>query len=250
MVKDDVRGTIMDVVRSELLRYMSGYSVLGVLAFAALVPWFIANFAGWPGNSEAVPPGYHIQAFWGLAASIAVVAAFAGSYVVSRESYYDTLRRTVLVSGLVAVAVAKYAAALAIGSGIMLTGIALWGASVAFAVPAAAHAELLSPESWRFLPGVVLAGAMASLWGCSLGWIIRHYYATTIVTMLLPLAVELPLLLSFPEAARWLPSGALAGVASLPLDGLLDPVPAFAVCSGWLAASGFAAAKVLEGTEF
>lgn len=35
-------------LRAELLRYFSGYSILGILAFSALVPWFVANFLGWP----------------------------------------------------------------------------------------------------------------------------------------------------------------------------------------------------------
>lgn len=237
-------------LHSELLRYFSGYSVLGILAFTALVPWFVANFLGWPANAGELSVADNVQAFWALAASIAPVATFAGSYLVTRESYYGTLRRSVVMSGLLQVVMAKYVTALVVGLATAVTGIAILSVSMAFSLTPDVLTELLTAESWIQLPGVVLASAMGSLWGCSLGWIIRHYYATTILTMLIPLAIELPLLASAPEIARWLPSGALAGVVSLPFEGLLDPLPAFLVALGWLVAAGFCVHRVLQGKEF
>ncbi|ABM08213.1 putative membrane protein [Paenarthrobacter aurescens TC1] len=237
-------------LRSQLLRYFSGYSVLGVLAFTALIPWFVANFLGWPGNSGAVSAADNVQVFWALAASIAPVATFAGSYLVTRESYYGTLRRSVMMSGLKQVLISKYLAAVIVGLATVISGIAIWGVSIAFSLPSDVRAELLTAESWKALPGVVLASVMGSLWGCSLGWIIRHYYATTILTLLVPLALELPLLASAAEIARWLPSSALAGIASLPFEGLMDPLPAFLVSLGWILAAGLCAVRLLRGKEF
>ncbi len=237
-------------LRSELLRYFSGYSVVGILAFSALVPWFVANFLGWPGNSGELTTAQNVQTFWALAASIAPVATFAGSYVVTRESYYGTLRRSIVMTGLRQVLRAKYVAALVIGLATAITGVVVWGGSVALSLPPEVRGALLSEESWRELPGVVMASVLGSMWGCSLGWIIRHYYATTILTLLIPLAVELPLLLSSSEVARWLPSGALAGIASLPFEGLLEPVPAFLVSCGWLLAAGAGAVWMVKGREF
>ena len=237
-------------LRSELLRFNSGYSVLGILAFTALIPWFVANFLGWPGNSEGLSAAENVQRFWAVSASIAPVATFAGSYLVTREAYYGTLRRTVVMSGLKQVLIAKYLAAAIIGLATVITGIVLWGVSIAFSLPPGVVDELLGAESRTRMPGVVLASTMSSLWGCSLGWIIRHYYATTILTLLIPLALEVPLMASSPEIARWLPSGALAGIASLPFEGLLDPLPAFLVSLGWILGAGFFAVRLLRGKEF
>ena len=237
-------------LRSELLRYFSGYSVVGILAFSALVPWFVANFLGWPGNSGELSAAQNVQAFWALAASIAPVATFAGSYLVTRESYYGTLRRSIVMSGLQQVMGAKYLAALVIGLATAITGVVVWGGTVAFSLPPEVRAALLSAESWQQLPGAVMASALASIWGCSLGWIIRHYYATTILTLLIPLAVELPLLASGSDVARWLPSGALAGITSLPLGGLLEPLPAFLASCGWLLVAGVGAMWTVKGREF
>ncbi|MGO4435353.1 hypothetical protein AB4Y88_19325, partial [Paenarthrobacter sp. RAF9] len=58
-------------LRSELLRYFSGYSVLGILAFSGLVPWFVANFLGWPQNSDRLQAADNVGIFWAVAASIA-----------------------------------------------------------------------------------------------------------------------------------------------------------------------------------
>ncbi|MGO4588010.1 hypothetical protein [Paenarthrobacter sp. 2TAF44] len=237
-------------LRAELLRYFSGYSILGVIAFSALVPWFVANFLGWPDNADELSATENIQAFWALATTIAIVATFAGSYLVTRESYYGTLRRSVVMSGLIHLVAVKYATALVVGLATLAAGIAAWGASVAFTLAPEVRADLISPDSWRALPGVVLASAVGSLWGCSLGWIIQHYYATTIATMLIPLAVELPILANDPDIGRWLPSGALAGIASLPFEGLLPPGPALLVSLAWLLAASAGAVAVLTRKEF
>jgi hypothetical protein len=237
-------------LRAELLRYFSGYSILGILAFSALVPWFVANFLGWPDSADQLSATENIKAFWALATSIAIVTTFAGSYLVTRESYYGTLRRSVVMSGLVHLVAVKYAAALVVGLATLAAGILAWGASVAFTLTPELRAEFLTPESWRALPGVVVASAVGSLWGCSLGWIIRHYYATTIVTMLIPLAVELPVLANDPEIGRWLPSGALAGIASLPFEGLLQPGWALLVSLAWLLAAGACVVALLQRKEF
>ncbi|MFJ6537887.1 hypothetical protein ACIQH5_16830 [Paenarthrobacter sp. NPDC091711] len=178
------------------------------------------------------------------------MATFAGSYVVTRESYYGTLRRSVVMSGLSQVLTAKYMAAAFVGLATILIGIVLWGVSMAFSLPHGVLEQLLAAESWHQMTGVVLASTMGALWGCSLGWIIRHYYATTMLTLLIPLALEVPLLASAPDIARWLPSGALAGIASLPLEGLLEPLPAFLVSLGWLLAAGLCAVRILRGREF
>ncbi|GAA3284734.1 hypothetical protein [Paenarthrobacter aurescens] len=245
-----VAGSLANGLRSELLRFVSGYSVLGIMAFTALIPWFVANFLGWPGNSEVLTSADNVQTFWALSASIAPVATFAGSYLVTRESYYGTLRRSVVMSGLKRVLTAKYVAAALVGVATVITGIALWGLSMTFTLTPAVRDQLLTAESWQHMPGVLLASTMGALWGCSLGWIIRHYYATTILTLLIPLALELPLLVSTPELARLLPSGALAGIATLPFDGLLDPLPAFLVSLAWVLASALCAVRLLRGKEF
>ncbi|SDW75432.1 hypothetical protein SAMN04487912_104327 [Arthrobacter sp. cf158] len=246
------RGALEEVtggVRSELLRYVSGYSTLGIVAFSAVVPWFVANFLGWPHDPGVLTAADNIRIFWSLSASIAPVAAFAGSYLVTREAYYGTLRRSVVTSGMATVMVSKYIAALLVGLGTVITGIGVWGASIALSLPPDVAWQLLAPESLGRLPGVLLASVLASLWGCSLGWVFQHYYATTILTLVIPLAVELPLMVNAPDLARWLPSGALAGISSVPFEGLLDPAPAVFVSLGWLLAAGCGAVWSLRGKE-
>ncbi|WOH18064.1 hypothetical protein IRJ34_17170 [Paenarthrobacter sp. GOM3] len=237
-------------LRSELLRYFSGYSVLGILAFSGLVPWFVANFLGWPQNSDRFQAPDNVGIFWAVAASIAPVATFAGSYLVTRESYYGTIRRSVVTSGAMSVFRAKYVAALAVGMGTALAGIVVWGGSVVFSLTPTTREQLLATESLGPLCAVVLASSLGALWGCSLGWIIQHYYATTILTLLIPLAIELPLMANAPEVARWLPSGALAGVVSLPMEGLLEPVAAFLVSVAWTLIAGVGALWVVRRKEF
>lgn len=237
-------------LRSELLRYFSGYSALGILAFTALVPWFVANFLGWPDNSAKFSPAQNVQTFWGLAATIATVATFAGSYIVTREAYFRTLRRGVAMSGPIHFVRTKYVASLVVGLFTAVSGVALWSGSAALIASPEVRADLVNGASWHALLGVIVASAFGCLWGCSLGWIIRHYYATTIVTMLVPLALEVPLMANFPEIARWLPSGALAGIASLPIEGLFEPLPAFLVAVGWLIAAGTGAMWALQRREF
>ena len=242
-------ATATSGIRSELLRFVSGYSILGIVAFSALVPWFVANFLGWPHNSGALTASENIRIFWSLAASIAPVATFAGSYLVTREAYYGTLRRTVVAAGMANVVTSKYAAAVMVGVGTVITGLAVWGGTVAFSLPPDVAPQLLAPDSLGLLPGVLVASAIAAVWGCSLGWIFQHYYATTILTLVIPLAVELPLLANAPDMARWLPSGALAGIASVPFEGLLEPVPAFFVSLGWLTVAGLGAVWSLRRKE-
>ncbi|MET3904378.1 ABC-2 type transport system permease protein [Paenarthrobacter sp. 4246] len=242
-------GVLTSGIRSELLRYVSGYSILGIVAFSALVPWFVANFLGWPDSSGALSVSDNIRIFWSLAASIAPVATFAGSYLVTREAYYGTLRRTVVTAGMTNVLLSKYVAAVVVGIGSVATGILVWGGTIAFSLPPDVASQLVAPESLGLLPGVLVASALAAVWGCSLGWIFQHYYATTILTLVIPLAVELPLLANAPDMARWLPSGALAGIASVPFQGLLEPSAAFFVSVGWLLFAGFGAVWSLRRKE-
>lgn len=242
-------NTLACGLRSELLRYFSGYSVLGILAFSGLVPWFVANFLGWPQNSDRLQAAHNVGIFWAVAASIAPVATFAGSYLVTRESYYGTIRRSVVASGALSVFRAKYVAAIAVGMGTALAGIVVWGGSVVFALTPTTREQLLAPESLGPVGAVVLASSLGALWGCSLGWIIQHYYATTILTLLIPLAIELPLMANAPEVARWLPSGALAGVVSLPMEGLLEPVAAFLMSVAWTLIAGAGALWVVRRRE-
>ncbi|WP_284975113.1 hypothetical protein [Arthrobacter sp. efr-133-TYG-104] len=242
-------GVLSRGVRSELLRYVSGYSVLGVLAFSGLVPWFVANLLGWPDNSGALSSATNVQTFWALAASNAPVAGFAGSYLVAREAYYGTLRRSVVMSGLTQVFVAKYAAAAVVGLTTAATGVLLWGGSIFLAVPSETSAQLLSSESLSAVPGLLVASLLSSLWGCSLGWIVRNYYATALLTLVVPFALELPLIVNEPGIGRWLPSGALAGILSLPLDHLLPPFPALLVSVAWVAVLATCAALVVKGRE-
>lgn len=242
----EVHAAFAGGLRSELLRYFSGYSVLGILAFSGLVPWFVANFLGWPDHADKLSSAQNVETFWALATTIAIVAMFAGSYLVTREAYFGTLQRSVAISGMSQLVMTKYAASLVVGLFTAASGLALWSGGTALAVSPEVRTELVDGASWQALLGVVAASVVGCLWGCSLGWIIRHYYATTIATMLIPLALELPLMANFPEIARWLPSGALAGIANLPIEGLFGPLHACLVSLGWLIAGGTGAMWVLR----
>lgn len=237
------------MLRSELLRFFSGYSFLGLLGFSILIPWFVSNFLGWPSTAGGRTVVENARIFWALAATMAIVSIFAGSYVVSREAYYGTLRRSVVMCGLTRLVLTKYAAAATVGLIVALAGTALWAASLLLWSTPEGRAGVLAFEAWQLLPGVVLSSMLGGMWGCSLGWIIRHYYATTAAAMLIPLAVELPLLASSTDLARWLPSGALAGISSVPFDNLLPPLQSALVFLAWIALSGIGAVLVLGRKE-
>ncbi|RXS69393.1 hypothetical protein EST92_25620 [Streptomyces sp. TM32] len=238
-----------EALRAELLKTRSGYAMLGLFAYAIASP-AILLCAG-PSLDELTSLGDRAatRTVFGAAASCMVAAMFLGSYVVTREYYYKSVLRAFLQHGRTRVFVAKALTAVVGGLSAGAIGVAAW----AFGTWAVLCTQGLSPvvdgQLWGAAAGTVWGSGLAGLWGASVAWIIRGYYPTTAVVLLFPLAVEFPLLLNAPEVARFLPGGALAGLAQIPVKGLLPAPESALLFLLWTAVATVAARRLVQRRE-
>lgn len=233
-------------VLSELLRGVSGAVFLGVLGFAVLLPTFVYNvFIGSTDLSGLTGHAATIRVYAATATSV-VLGMFVGSYSVTREHYYGSLDRTRVLLSSVRAFAAKGAAAVVLTivlSGAMAAG---WLGATAWIVSTGGSEFVLSPTIGAIALGSVAAAAFGAVLGNAVGWIVRNYYLTCAFVLVVPLAIELPLMLSQPAVERFLPSGALAGLIGLEVDGLLGPGLAALVSLGWILVLSLAAVFVLR----
>jgi ABC-type transport system involved in multi-copper enzyme maturation permease subunit len=217
-------------IRAELLRAVSGSAGAAVLAFALLVPLMVVVIA----PDAAAEAGLTPAVYSACGASF-VTAMFLGSYGVTREYYYSSLERSLVVVRradlLRAKAVAAGAVALGLGA---VTSVAWLGVT---AIIVGSSGERFAP-SWDLLVVALcstVSSGLGGVLGSAVGWITRNYYAACALVLGVPFAVELPLVSAAPELERFLPSGALAGIAVPETLGLLPPPAALGVSILWCA---------------
>lgn len=217
-------------IRAELLRAVSGSAGAAVLAFALLVPLMAVVVAPDVAAGAGTTP-----AVYSASGASFVTAMFLGSYGVTREYYYASLARSLVVVRradlLRAKAVAAGVVALALGA---VTSVA-WIGVTAFIVERSG--EPFAP-SWDLLPvalGSTVSSALGGVLGSAVGWITRNYYAACALVLGVPFVVELPLVSVAPEIERFLPSGALAGITVPQSLGLLPPMAALGCSAVWCA---------------
>lgn len=238
-----------DALKSELLRTFSGWPTLGIASFALLIPVLMLTVGPPLEGMRHLDDGSATRMVFGLLASSGIAAMYLGSYAVSREFYYRSMSRSLVILSLRRVFIAKVAAGVLASVILCLIAAASW-AGVSAAVLAANGRQLqVDAAFWGIITGSVFAAACGAAIGVALGWVVRNYYAVSGLVLLVPLMIELPLLFTAPAVERFLPVGAFAGVTAAPVDGVLTWWASGLVLLGWVAAAVALAVLVVRRRE-
>lgn len=224
-----------DVLRSEMLRSISGLAMLGVGSFVILIPALMLTMGPSLDGVRALDDGMATRMVFGLIASIGITAMYLGSYSVSREFYYRSMSRTIVIGSLRRVFLAKLLSSVATSIVFCVVGAAIWAGATSLALAAYGRHLQLDGAFWGIVGGSIFVAATGAVIGGSLGWIFRNYYVVSAVVLLLPTMIELPLLFTVPAVERFLPVGAFAGATGAPIDGLLPTGASCALLLGWAA---------------
>ena len=227
-----------NAIRSELLRSMSGLSIVPVYLIALLMPAFVLFSDGGRLELAGLDSGAATTLLLQPLAWSAIAAAFVGAYGVTRECYYTSLERTLTAVGyrdsFIGKLVAGALAAVAVSAVIM----AVWTAGVGFFLARNGLAPVLTPDAWRIYSGALGGALLGALLGGAVGWITRNYYVTAAVVLVVPMVVEFALLRTAPEVAKYSPGLVLAALSVPGHQGrLLDSLPALGVGLAWTVAS-------------
>lgn len=223
------------VIRSEMLRSVSGLSVLAVYLVAVLLPLYVllsdgSRFFDLAGLDSGAATVRLLEPL----AWFAVSAAFVGSYPVTREYYYGSMDRTLAEVGIRRAFAGKLIAAVLIAVTLSICVFAIWIAVVSVMLIQDGLILVLTPGAWRILVGALLGAVLGALIGGAVGWLTRNYYVTAILVLVFPLAVEFALLRTAPEAARFSPGLALAALGVPEQQGrLLSFAPALGIGLLW-----------------
>lgn len=233
---------MLNLLKSELLRVFSGYATLGIASFVVVVPALLVTMGPSLDGLTALSDAGASHAFYGVSLSTALVGAYLGTYSVTREFYYRSMSRSLVVGSLRQVFVAKVVAVAVGSAALCLLGTTIWALVSSLVLPRHGREFTFDSGVWAVVSASLFGSLAGSALGVGLGWVIRNYYATTAIVLLVPLVVELPLLTTAPAVERFLPVGALVGSASLGVEGML---PWWA---GALVVVGWASLLVLAGT--
>lgn len=238
-----------DFLRSELRRCFSGYAMLVIAAFAILLPSMALGLGPSLDGLRAIDDTLATRIVFGLIASAGIMAMYAGSFSVSREYYYRSIERSFVMGSRRRVFVAKFGASMLTTVLIAVVAMVLWAAVTAVLLGVNGRQLDVGPAFWGIAGGTVLIVVLASVLGVAVGWILRNYYLTTAVVLLIPTMIESPLLFSAPEIERFLPLGAFAGLTGAPIDGLLPWWGSALVLLGWSTAAVIGAVIAVRRRE-
>ena len=238
-----------DVLRSELVRSISGLAMLGVASFVILIPALMLTMGPPLDGVRALDDGMATRMVFGLIASIGITAMYLGSYSVSREFYYRSMSRTIVIGSLRRVFLAKLLSSVATSIVLCMGGAVIWAGVTSLALAAYGRHLQVDGGFWGIVWGSIFASVTGAVIGSSLGWIFRNYYVVSAVVLLLPTMIEMPLLFTVPDVERFLPVGAFAGVTGAPIEGLLSVGASSVVLLGWAAAVTALAVAVVRRRE-
>lgn len=227
-----------DAIRAELLKARSGFWLLAVLAYAVLLPLAVWRFSGLDMTDTRM--------MLGCLAACPVAATFLGGYLVTRDYYYRSLERAVLLHRKVFLYAAKLVAGALSGLVTGLVGAFGWCLVTWLVLRDGFDIGL---ATWLTLAGCLAACTLAGVFGAAIGWILRDYYFAAGVSFLLPFAIELPLLFLRPSIARFLPNDAFAGLMQTPLPSLFPVWLSALIALLWVAAAAFAGLRLFERRE-
>lgn len=226
------------VIRSEVLRSVSGPSVLAVYLVAVLMPAFVLFSDGTRFDLVGLDSGVATGRLLEPLAWSVISAAFVSSYAVTREYYYGSMDRTLAGVGFRRAFAGKLVAGVLIAVGLSVCVFVVWTTGVSVYLAHEGLGLSLTPEAWRIYAGALAGTVLGALIGGAIGWITRNYYATAIIVLVFPMALEFALLRTVPEVARFSPGMAIAalGVPGYQ-DRLLEFVPALGLGLAWTAAA-------------
>mgnify|MGYP001599961521 CR=1 FL=1 len=235
-----------NAIRSEVLRSVSGLSVLPVYLVAVLMPAFVLFSDGSRFDLAGVDSATATTRLLEPLAWSVISAAFAAAYAVTREYYYDSMERTLTGVGFPRAFVGKLVAGTVISIALSLGVFVMWTAGVALYLARDGLTLSLDESAWRTYAGALVGVVLGAVTGGAVGWITRNYYATAALVLVFPMVVELGLLRTAPEAARFSPGLAMAALgAPGSQDRLLASAPALGVGLAW--AVGFVAIAWVSG---
>jgi hypothetical protein len=240
-----------DSVRAELLKARSGFWMLAVLAYAIILPLGAWRFAGRGMLAPGASPADLSRAMLVYLIACPIAATFLGSYLVTRDYYYKSIARTVLTNRKEQVFAGKLFAGAAGGLAVGVAGSLGWLMITVVILRERDQTLLFDGTTAQAVGGCVAASVLAGLLGVAIGWVVPNYYVATSVSMLLPLAVEVPLALAVPEIARFLPDTALAGVAQAQpvFPGIFGTWTSLPIAAAWVALAVFAGWRLFERRE-
>lgn len=236
------------IIHSEVVRAVSGSSVLAVYVVAVLMPAFVLFSDGSRFDLEGLESGAATAGLLEPLAWCAVSAAFIGAYGVTRECYYASMDRTLTGVGFRRAFSGKLVAGTLIALAVSICIFVVWTAGVSIILLRSGLSLSLTSDAWRIYGGALVGVVLGALIGGAIGWIARNYYVTAAIVLVLPMVLELALLRTAPELARFSPGLVLAAV-SVPgyQDRLLDFVPALGIAIAW--AAGLVAVAWFRGSR-
>lgn len=207
-----------------------------------------------PGQQSLLQDPAYVTTLLSQTGTAATFTLLLGIIAMTGEFRHMTITSTFLATPRRGrVLVAKMLLYGAIGVGVaVVTFLAVLVATVLALLPFD-HAPVTADAALSVLVGAAIGLALYAILGVSLGSVITNQVAAIVVALLWVLLIEPLLGLAFPDAARWLPGGALNAAMDVglraDLTGTLtaaDPLPAWA---GVVVLLGYAAVLALVGSR-
>lgn len=221
-------------IRSEMLRSVSGTSIPAVYLVAVLMPIFVLFSDGSRLEQVGADATADTVLLLQPLAWCAVSAAFVSAYGVTRESYYGSMDRTLAGIGFPRAFWGKLSAGAVIALALTLCTFVAWTAGASVLLAQHGLTIALTSQAWSIYAGAVAGAVIGAVSGCAIGWISRNYYVTAAIVLVIPMAVELALLRTAPDVARYSPGLVLAALGVPGYQGrLLEFGPALVVALLW-----------------
>lgn len=240
---------MFDAVKAELLRSVSGVAMLGVASFVLLLPALMVSVGPPLDGLRDLDDGAATKTVFGLIASAGIAAMYLGSYSVTREYHYRSMPRSLAIASLRRVLLAKTVASALAAAGLSVIGLVVWAIVTSMLLQAYGRELVLGDAFWRIATSTLFVAVCGAAIGVGVGWLVKNYYVASGIVLLIPTMIEAPLLLNAPAVERYLPVGAIAGTAALPVEGLLPGWGSAAVLLGWALAVTVLAAVIVRRRE-
>ncbi|MFJ2534569.1 hypothetical protein [Microbacterium maritypicum] len=222
-------------LRADLVKARSAPTLVTLSSLVIIVPVLVVFITGLIDTLRFEDADSATRTLLAIGVSGALGCAFYGSYLVTRDEYYHGMDRNFLMAPAKIVFASRVIVAAIVGAGLSVIGFAVWSLVTGFILADHDATFVFSPEVIALALGNIVAGAVAAIIGCSVGWLVRNYYVTVVVLLVLP-AMIAPLMLNRArDIERFLPVGAVAGLGGVQLDGLLGQLAAGLVLVGWAA---------------
>lgn len=222
------------VTRGELLRAVSGLSILAVYLVAVLMPAFVLFYDGSRFALDGLDAGAATARLLEPLAWSVISAAFVGAYPVTREYYYGSMDRTLTAVGFRRAFRGKMVAGVLTALALAVVVFLLWTLGISVFLARHGLGLVFTAEAGRIVAGALAGVVLGALSGGAIGWITRNYYATAIIVLVFPMALEFAMLRTAPEVARFSPGMAIAALSVPEYQGrLLAFTPAAAVGITW-----------------